>query len=49
MNNILQNEIELSSGKLDFNDIEPITMIPSSEQYHNFAIQQQVANKTATM
>ena len=49
MHNILQNEIELGGGKLDFSDIEPINMIPA-EQYHAFAIQQQqVANKTATM
>ena len=46
MNNILQSEIELGGGKLDF-DIEPMMMLPS-EQY-SFTIQQQVANKTATM
>jgi len=49
MNNLLQSEIELNGGKLDFGDIESVTIIPP-EQYHNFAaIQQQVANKTATM
>lgn len=48
MNNILQNEIELNGGKLDFGDIEQLAMLPS-ERYHNFAIQQQVASKTATM
>lgn len=48
MNNILQNEMELNGGKLDF-DIEQVTIIPSSEQYHSFAIQQQIASKTATM
>ena len=48
MNNILQSEIELGGGKLDFSDIDPMTMLPS-EQYHNFTIQQQVVNKTATM
>ena len=52
MNNILQSEIELNGGKLDidFNDIEPMKVLPATEQYHHsFAIQQQVANKTATM
>lgn len=49
MNNILQNEIEMNGGKLDFSDIEPMTMLPAPEQYHAFTIQQQVATKTATM
>jgi len=48
MQNILQNEMDLNGGKLDFDELEPIMDIPPERCLNLSNLQQQVT-KTATM
>jgi len=48
MQNILQNEMDLNGGKLDFDELEPIMDIPHERCLNLSNLQQQVT-KTATM